>query len=195
MPDNNEARWYIIHTFGGYEKKVKTSIENYAKAQDMENIIQEVYLPTDIVVETKNGKRKEVEKLRFPNYIFLKLVYGNNDKVDKDLWYKIRNTNGVTGFVAPDPNKPTPMTDEDLVKMGLIIPSTVEVDYRIGDLIPVGTRDCVISGKNKLIAAIGLEHIIIVDTDDALLVCDADSAQRIKKVTDILQEQGRGELL
>ncbi len=132
MPDNNEAK---IHTFGGYEKKVKTSIENYAKAQDMENIIQEVYLPTDIVVETKNGKRKEVEKLRFPNYIFLKLVYGNNDKVDKDLWYKIRNTNGVTGFVAPDPNKPTPMTEEDLVKMGLIIPSTVEVDYRIGDLI------------------------------------------------------------
>ena len=104
MPDNNEAKWYIIHTFGGYEKKVKTSIENYAKAQDMENIIQEVYLP-------------------------------NNDKVDKDLWYKIRNTNGVTGFVAPDPNKPTPMTEEDLVKMGLIIPSTVEVDYRIGDLI------------------------------------------------------------
>ena len=135
MPDNNDAKWYIIHTFGGYEKKVKTSIENYAKAQDMENIIQEVYLPTDVVVETKNGKRKEVEKLRFPNYIFLKLVYGNNDKVDKDLWYKIRNTNGVTGFVAPDPNKPTPMTEEDLVKMGLIIPSTVEVDYRIGDLI------------------------------------------------------------
>ena len=65
----------------------------------------------------------------------MKLVYGNNDKVDKDLWYKIRNTNGVTGFVAPDPNKPTPMTEEDLVKMGLIIPTTVEVDYRIGDLI------------------------------------------------------------
>ena len=81
MPDNNEARWYIIHTFGGYEKKVKTSIENYAKAQDMENIIQEVFLPTDVVVETKNGKRKEVEKLRFPNYIFLKLVYGNNDRL------------------------------------------------------------------------------------------------------------------
>ena len=101
----------------------------------MENIIQEVYLPTDVVVETKNGKRKEVEKLRFPNYIFLKLVYGNNDKVDKDLWYKIRNTNGVTGFVAPDPNKPTPMTEEDLVKMGLIIPSTVEVDYRMLKLI------------------------------------------------------------
>ena len=68
-------------------------------------------------------------------------------------------------------------------------------NYRSGDIITVGTRDCVISGKNKLIAAIGLEHIIIVDTDDALLVCDADSAQRIKKVTDILQEQGRGELL
>ena len=81
MPDNNEAKWYIIHTFGGYEKKVKTSIENYARAQGMENIIQQVYLPTDIVVETKNGKRKEVEKLRFPNYLFLKLVYGNNEMV------------------------------------------------------------------------------------------------------------------
>ena len=55
MPDNNEAKWYIIHTFGGYEKKVKTSIENYARAQGMENIIQQVYLPIDIVVETKNG--------------------------------------------------------------------------------------------------------------------------------------------
>ena len=130
MPDNNEAKWYIIHTFGGYEKKVKTSIENYARAQGMEDIIQQVYLPTDIVVETKNGKRKEVEKLRFPNYLFLKLVYGNNDKVDKDLWYKIRNTNGVTGFVAPDPNKPSPMTEEDQIKMGLIVPTSVEVDTR-----------------------------------------------------------------
>ena len=76
-----------------------------AQAQGMQDIIQEVFLPTDVVVETKNGKRKEKEVLRFPNYLFLKLVYGNNDKLDKELWYRIRNTNGVTGFVAPDPNK------------------------------------------------------------------------------------------
>ena len=68
-------------------------------------------------------------------------------------------------------------------------------NYRSGDILTVGTRDCVISGSSRMIAAVGLEHIIIVDTDDALLVCDADAAQRIKKVTDILQEQGRGELL
>ncbi|MCR5616636.1 MAG: transcription termination/antitermination protein NusG [Saccharofermentans sp.] len=135
MPENNEAKWYIIHTFGGYEKKVKMAIDNYADAQGLRDIIQEVLLPTDLVVETKNGKRKEKEVLRFPNYLFLKLVYGNNDKVDKELWYRIRNTNGVTGFVAPDPNKPSPMSDEDLIKMGLIVPSTVEVDYEVGDLI------------------------------------------------------------
>lgn len=135
MPENNEAKWYIIHTFGGYEKKVKMSIEGYAQAQGMQDIIQEVFLPTDVVVETKNGKRKEKEVLRFPNYLFLKLVYGNNDKLDKELWYRIRNTNGVTGFVAPDPNKPIPMTEEDQIKMGLIVPTVVEVDYQIGDLI------------------------------------------------------------
>lgn len=68
-------------------------------------------------------------------------------------------------------------------------------NYRSGDILTVGTRDSVIAGGKKLIAAVGLEHIIIVDTDDALLVCDADAAQRIKKITDILREQGRGELL
>jgi transcriptional antiterminator NusG len=135
MPENNEAKWYIIHTFGGYEKKVKMAIDNYADAQGLRDIIQEVLLPTDVVVETKNGKRKEKEVLRFPNYLFLKLVYGNNDKLDKELWYKIRNTNGVTGFVAPDPNKPSPMSEDDLIKMGLVVPTTVEVDYEVGDLI------------------------------------------------------------
>ena len=92
MPENNEAKWYIIHTFGGYEKKVKMAIDNYADAQGLREIIQEVLLPTDLVVETKNGKRKETEVLRFPNYLFLKLVYGNNEQLDKELWYKIRNT-------------------------------------------------------------------------------------------------------
>jgi transcriptional antiterminator NusG len=111
------------------------AIDNYADAQGLRDIIQEVLLPTDVVVETKNGKRKEKEVLRFPNYLFLKLVYGNNDKLDKELWYKIRNTNGVTGFVAPDPNKPSPMSEDDLIKMGLVVPTTVEVDYEVGDLI------------------------------------------------------------
>ena len=135
MPDNNEAKWYIIHTFGGYEEKVRKSISNYAEAQGLQDIIQQVELPKDTVVVTKDGKRKEKEVLRYPNYLFLKLVYGNNDKLDKELWYHIRNTNGVTGFVAPDPNKPTPMSEEDLIKMGFIKPTTVEVDYEIGDLI------------------------------------------------------------
>ena len=61
MPENNEAKWYIIHTFGGYEKKVKMAIDNYAEAQGLRDVIQEVLLPTDLVVETKNGKRKEKE--------------------------------------------------------------------------------------------------------------------------------------
>lgn len=84
-------------------------------------------------LRTANARRRKC--FVFPNYLFLKLVYGNNDKLDKELWYRIRNTNGVTGFVAPDPNKPIPMTEEDQIKMGLIVPTVVEVDYQIGDLI------------------------------------------------------------
>ncbi len=68
-------------------------------------------------------------------------------------------------------------------------------NYRSGDILTIGTKNCVIAGGKKLIAAVGLEHTVIVDTDDVLLVCDADAAQNIKKVTDILNEQGRGELL
>ena len=137
MSEEREARWYVIHTYSGYEDKVKRSLENIVTGQNLQSVIQEVSVPVDKTVETRDGKRYETEHKRYQGYVFLKLVYGYDDEGDKKLWYLIRNTQGVTGFVGTNPNKPLPMTDSDLIAMGLVEPEKVEVDYDVGSLVRI----------------------------------------------------------
>jgi len=137
MAEEREARWYVIHTYSGYEDKVMKSITNLVNGQGLQSIIQEVQVPVDKTIETRDGKRHEAEHKRYPGYVFLKLVFGYDDDFDKKLWYLIRNIHGVTGFVGPNPNKPLPMTDEDLIAMGLVEVDSVEVDYEVGDLVRI----------------------------------------------------------
>ena len=108
MAELNEAKWYVVHTYSGYENKVKTILEKTVEKRGMQDIIQEINVPTEDVFEIKDGKKKAVKRKKYPGYVFIKLVSNfenlkDNEEpstADKELWYLIRNTRGVTGFVS-----------------------------------------------------------------------------------------------
>ena len=123
-----KPRWYVIHTYSGYEKNVKTSIEKIIENRDMYDVITEVVVPIQKTYETtKSGKKKEVERKIFPGYVFLKMI------MNDDTWYVVRNTRGVTSFVGPG-SKPVPLTDDEVISMGIeAFVDTCEIE--IGDLV------------------------------------------------------------
>ena len=102
-----EARWYTVHTYSGYENKVKANIEKTIENRHLEDQILEVWVPMQDVVEVKNGVKKQVQKKMFPGYVLLNMV------MNDDTWYVVRNTRGVTGFVGPG-SKPVPLTEEEM---------------------------------------------------------------------------------
>ena len=126
-----EAKWYVIHTYSGYENKVKTTLEKMVENRGLQEMIQEVKVPTEDIIEVKDGKKKVVQRKKFPGYVFVKMVY------NEEIWYIVRNTRGVTGFVGPNANRPLPLTEEDLATMGLATDWVPSVDYEIGDTVRV----------------------------------------------------------
>lgn len=126
----SEANWYVVHTYSGYENKVKANIEKTIENRDMQDQILEVSVPMQDVVEVKNGVKKRVQKKMFPGYVLLHMV------MNDDVWYVVRNTRGVTGFVGPDSKQPVPLTDEEMHSMG-IKNEEVVVGYEIGDTVTV----------------------------------------------------------
>ena len=129
-----EANWYVVHTYSGYEDKVKKDIERTAKNREIEDKILEVLVPTQTVIEVKNGKRKEVNKKLLPGYVLINMV------MDKDNWYIVRNTRGVTGFVGPDPTNPVPLTEEEMQNMGVMMGEgqpKITAEYNEGDMVSV----------------------------------------------------------
>lgn len=130
-----EARWYVAHTYSGYENKVKTDIENTIKNRKLHDQILEVAVPVQEVVETKaNGTKKTVQKKLFPGYVLIHMYM--NDVT----WYVVRNTRGVTGFVGPE-SKPVPLTEAEMRNMGIAVdtPVVASIDANVGDLIKVVT--------------------------------------------------------
>ena len=125
----SEANWYVVHTYSGYENKVKTTIEQTIENRKLHDQILEVSVPTQEVVELKNGVRKVSEKKLFPGYVLINMV------MNDDTWYVVRNTRGVTGFVGPG-SKPVPLTDEEVASMGLMS-SVAEAPFSIGDSVIV----------------------------------------------------------
>ena len=103
---SDTAKWYVVHTYSGYENKVATSIENAVENRKLHDLIQEVRVPTETVVEIKDDKKREVERKLFPSYVLVKMI------MTDDSWYVVRNIRGVTGFVGPG-SKPVPLTDEE----------------------------------------------------------------------------------
>lgn len=124
-----EASWYVVHTYSGYENKVKVDIEKTIENRSLQDQILEVSVPMESVVEIKNGEEKLVEKKMFPGYVLVHMV------MNDDTWYVVRNTRGVTGFVGPG-SKPVPLTEGEMANLGFMS-SGVKVDFEIGDTVVV----------------------------------------------------------
>lgn len=125
-----DAFWYVVHTYSGYENKVKRTLEQIVHNRDLQEFIQEIEVPMEEVVEFKEGKKKTSMKKVFPGYVLIKMV------LNDDIWYIVRNTRGVTGFVGPN-SKPVPLRDEELAMMGVETDWVPDVDYDIGDSVKV----------------------------------------------------------
>ena len=124
-----EAKWYVVHTYSGYENKVKANIEKTIENRHLEEEILEVRVPMQDVVEVKNGARKTVQKKMFPGYVLV------NMNMNDDTWYVVRNTRGVTGFVGPG-SKPVPLTEAEMKPLGIKV-ENISVDFAEGDTIAV----------------------------------------------------------
>lgn len=124
-----EANWYVVHTYSGYENKVKANIEKTIENRHLEEEILEVRVPMQDVVEMKNGARKTVQKKMFPGYVLINMV------MNDDTWYVVRNTRGVTGFVGPG-SKPVPLSEAEMKPLGINV-ENISVDFKEGDTIAV----------------------------------------------------------
>ena len=124
-----EANWYVVHTYSGYENKVKANIEKTIENRHLEEEILEVRVPLQEVVEMKNGAKKTVQKKLFPGYVLVNMV------MNDDTWYVVRNTRGVTGFVGPG-SKPVPLTEAEMKPLGIKM-ENVSIDFAEGDSVAV----------------------------------------------------------
>ena len=125
----SEANWYVVHTYSGYENKVKANIEKTIENRHLEEQILEVRVPMQYVVEMKDGQSRQVPKKMFPGYVLINMI------MNDDTWYVVRNTRGVTGFVGPG-SKPVPLTDEEMRPLG-IRADHVQMEYAEGDSVVV----------------------------------------------------------
>ena len=124
-----EANWYVVHTYSGYENKVKANIEKTIENRHLEEEILEVRVPLQEVVEMKNGAKKTVQKKLFPGYVLVNMV------MNDDTWYVVRNTRGVTGFVGPG-SKPVPLTEAEMKPLGIKM-DNVSIDFAECDSVAV----------------------------------------------------------
>ena len=130
-----DAKWYIAHTYSGYENKVKTSLEMTVQNRGLEDQILEVAVPTEKAIEVKDGVKKTVERKMFPGYVLVHM------DMNDETWYVVRNTRGVTGFVGPG-SKPVPLTDAEVKNIGLDRsqggkPAEIELDFKVGDTVMI----------------------------------------------------------
>lgn len=125
----DESRWYVVHTYSGYENKVASNLETTVQNRQLQDLIQEVRVPTETVTEVKDNKRRDVERKIFPGYVLVKMV------MTDDSWYIVRNIRGCTGFVGPS-SKPIPLTDAEVARLG-VEQKEVELSYAIGDSVQI----------------------------------------------------------
>jgi transcriptional antiterminator NusG len=146
---SDQASWYVVHTYSGYENMVKENLEKAAENNNMQHLIQEVSVPTEEVVEIKNGKRTVTQHKTFPGYVLVKMIITSNS------WYVVRNTRGVTGFVGPE-SKPIPLTEEEVEHMLTSRPIQDACKMAVGEEVRI------ISGAlenfSGIIESIDLEH-------------------------------------
>ena len=124
------AKWYVVHTYSGYENKVAKDIEKTVENRKLHELIQEARVPTETVTEITDGKTKEVERKTCPGYVLIKMV------VNDDTWYLVRNTRGCTGFVGPA-SEPTPLSEAEVKQLFGVDVSSVEVNFKVGDRVQI----------------------------------------------------------
>lgn len=126
---SENAKWYVVHTYSGYENKVATNIEKVVENRKLHDLIHAVMIPTEKVTEIKDNKTREVERKLFPGYVLVKMI------MTDDSWYVVRNIRGVTGFVGPG-SKPVPLTEEEVNALG-VDRKEIEVNYGVGDSVRI----------------------------------------------------------
>lgn len=126
---SERARWYVVHTYSGYENKVKATIEKTIENRNLQELFADIQVPMEEVIEEKDGKEKVTLKKKFPGYVLVKMLMSD------ESWYVVRNTRGVTGFVGPG-SKPVPLTDEEIESMGVTeLPQ--DIDLEVGESVRV----------------------------------------------------------
>ena len=126
----SEAKWYVVHTYSGYEIKVASSLEAVIENRNLRDMIQDVRIPVETVVEIKDGKRKEIENKLYPAYVFVKMI------LTDETWYIVRNTRGVTGFVGASSQKPSPLSQKEVDAMGVETKKQT-IDFAVGDNVEI----------------------------------------------------------
>ena len=168
---SEDARWYVVHTYSGYENKVASNLEKTVENRQLHDLIQEIRVPTETVTEIKDNKRRDVERKIFPGYVLVKMI------LTDESWYVVRNIRGCTGFVGPS-SKPIPLTDEEVARLG-VEQKKVEVSYNVGDSVHiidgplegfVGTVEEVDIDKNRVrvtVSMFGRETPVELELDQA----------------------------
>ena len=171
---DEQAKWYVVHTFSGYENKVATDLATIVENRHLQDQIHEISIPTETVVEIKDNQRKEVERKIFPGYVLVKMIMSDEN------WFVVRNVRGCTGFVGPN-GKPVPLTEKEIIALG-VEKKEIVVDYKVGDTVSItdgplenfsGTVDEIDQEKNMVrvtISMFGRETSVELELDQVELM-------------------------
>jgi transcription termination/antitermination protein NusG len=176
--EHPDSKWYVIHTYSGYEKKVKTNLEHRIESMQMQDKIYEVVVPSETTIEMKNGKREPVERKMFPGYVLVNMIeLKEGDKSSNEAWFVVRNTPGVTSFVGAE-NKPIPLLDfevKSILKQTEAVAPTIKPSFTRGQNVRIndgpfsefiGVVDEVSTERNKvkvLVSFFGRETPVELD--------------------------------
>ena len=180
------SRWYVVHTYSGYENKVAENIQKVAENRSMQDQILEVRVPTETVKEIREDKKsKEYERKLFPGYVMVKMAVEMDDDnrpvISNEAWFVVRNTRGVTGFVGPE-SKPTPLSEEEAYRLG-VETYTVEVDFKVGDTVRI--NDEFYGALTGIVEFIDIENNLVrVDVTEqfgkkTVIECDLDDVELV----------------
>lgn len=169
MSDN--AKWYVVHTYSGYENKVAATITKAVENRGLSDLIHEIRIPMETVVEVKDNVKKDVERKLFPGYVLIKMI------LNDDSWHVVRNTRGVTGFVG-SATKPVPLTEDEVISLG-VEKKEIILSYAVGDSVKItdgpldgfiGTVEEIQPDKNKvkvIVSMFGRETPVELELDQA----------------------------
>lgn len=175
-----EGDWYVVHSYAGYENKVRTNIETRAKSQDLEDVIFQVEVPIEEVIEIKNGQRKNVKRNKFPGYVLVRMYMDN-----EAAWGVVRNTPGVTGFVG-NAHQPIPLTEDEVVRILAPAPEVV-TDVETGE--PTG--ETFAAATTEIDVAIG-DSVMVIDGPFATLNATISEINLdAQKITGLVEIFGR----